>query len=253
MMPKLQLVIPAAGLGSRFTKIGINTPKPLINVKGKPMLVRVIENFDLTKEDDVIVVCMRRDEIPKNLRQFQNSIIPRLRYLEIETLSDGPADSVAKCEKLLDLDAPLIVANSDQYVTADITRFMDAVKDENFDGAILTMQASGNKWSYVAKNDQGLILNVVEKVEISTEATVGIYGWSRAESFFVSHDLQKIADDRVNNEFYVAPTYNYLISNGGKIVGIDIGVHGDAVHGLGTPEDLNVFLSALNFNNYLKE
>jgi len=49
-------------------------------------------------------------------------------------------------------------------------------------------------------------------------------------------------DLRSNNEFYVAPTYNYLIENGFSVETMLIGDHGVAVHGLGTPKDLGDFL-----------
>ena len=49
-----------------------------------------------------------------------------------------------------------------------------------------------------------------------------------------------LADDRVKNEFYTAPTYNYLIKAGKKI-GITL-IQEDQMHGLGTPEDLKEYI-----------
>ena len=47
---------------------------------------------------------------------------------------------------------------------------------------------------------------------------------------------------KTNNEFYVAPTYNFLISQGWTIETSLVGNHGEAVHGLGIPSDLGSFL-----------
>jgi hypothetical protein len=47
--------------------------------------------------------------------------------------------------------------------------------------------------------------------------------------------------DKVNGEYYVAPTYNYLIAEGHKIFAMNVGVVGYSVHGIGTPEDLALF------------
>ena len=49
-------------------------------------------------------------------------------------------------------------------------------------------------------------------------------------------------NQRVNGEFYVAPTYNELISKGHKIGIYNIGSVGSGMYGLGTPEDLEYFL-----------
>jgi len=49
-------------------------------------------------------------------------------------------------------------------------------------------------------------------------------------------------DIRVNNEFYVCPVYNEMILEGMSIK--PFGIKADQMHGLGTPEDLNVFLKS---------
>lgn len=54
--------------------------------------------------------------------------------------------------------------------------------------------------------------------------------------------MQRESGEMVNNEFYVAPSYNFLLNLGHKIDTLDIGDHGGNVHGLGTPEDLAMFL-----------
>ena len=48
---------------------------------------------------------------------------------------------------------------------------------------------------------------------------------------------------KVNNEFYVAPSYQYLIENKLDISTHSVGVHGLGVHGLGIPQDLEHFLT----------
>ena len=93
----------------------------------------------------------------------------------------------------------------------------------------------------------GLVQEVVEKVEISDEATVGIYGWQRAKHFFDSFDRMVSVNDRTNNEFYVAPTYNYLIQQGLNVSAENIGKVEAKVFGLGTPEDLRIFIASDKF------
>ena len=113
------------------------------------------------------------------------------------------------------------------------------------------MNASGNKWSYVLRSENAGIVEVKEKVEISSEATVGIYGWTQSKSFFTSLDSMIIANDRTNGEFYVAPSYNYLIKNNFRVSGFNIGNVESHVHGLGTPEDLEKFITNVELETYL--
>jgi hypothetical protein len=91
---------------------------------------------------------------------------------------------------------------------------------------------------------------VVEKVVVSDEATVGVYGWKSAKIAKNSIAAMKKDGLRVNGEFYVAPSYTYLLKNGGKISTYSAGDVETDVHGLGTPEDLKLFLLNSNVNDF---
>jgi dTDP-glucose pyrophosphorylase len=249
----IQIVIPAAGNGLRFQQAGYKEIKPLIPVNGIPMINWVIGNFDLNESDQIFIIVKSGDQI-ENLREnwFKRSKL-NINFIIINGQTEGPADSVNRARIHLDPELPLIVANSDQYVNVNLNEFLEDVCNSTSAGSILTMQASEDKWSYVARNSYGFVHKVVEKIQISTEATVGIYGWQKANYFFDSFDRMVRVNDRTNNEFYVAPSYNYLIELGFTVSALNIGKVDEKVFGLGTPEDLNKFLSVENFVELAKD
>jgi NDP-sugar pyrophosphorylase family protein len=249
----IQVVIPAAGAGSRFREVGVNTPKPLIPISGIPMIVWVITNFSLFPEDKLVIVCQESDNIKEHLDEFSHLVPCKIEFVEINGLTDGPATTVALAANNLDLDMPVIIANSDQFVSAGLAEFVESVRESRFEGTILTMEASGNKWSYVGRDEFGKITEVVEKQEISSEATVGIYAWSTARRMIEGIEYLKSINLKVNNEFYLAPTYGFLIEKGLSIGTVSVGSHGNAVHGLGTPADLDLFLNHQNFKVFRKQ
>ena len=104
------------------------------------------------------------------------------------------------------------------------------------------MEDDSPKWSYVRTDVNGMAIEVREKVVISNLATCGVYAYSEAALFFEAYDEMVESNDRTNNEFYVAPTYNYLISKQKQILVRDLGKAGLVMHGLGTPEDYEKFL-----------
>jgi len=253
MSSPIQVIIPAAGAGSRFRDFGISTPKPLIEVGGFPMILWVISNFQLMPDDIVIVICQRADNLPANLEKYLPSFASKISFIEIDGLTSGPASTVEIALSQLKKDFPVVVANSDQYVSSNLTEFLLAVRRKEFSGTILTMTATGNKWSYIGRDHHGAINQVVEKEEISNEATVGIYAWADPEILRNALQFLRTNNLLVNNEFYIAPSYNYLISRSLKTGCISVGKHGDKVHGLGTPEDLQEFLIHPRFEDSLKE
>lgn len=241
MSNRLNLILPAAGLGSRFREVGETRPKPLIPVFGIPMIMWVLLNFKLQAADKIWIISQRADQLPQNLEKFLVSLGIELEFIEIDGLTEGPASTVNLVLGQIPDDESVLVANTDQYVFADTASFIQKIRSGSSCGQILTMTASSSAWSYVGRDNEGVITEVVEKVEISNEATVGVYAWHKSEDAKRSFRDTFNRNLRTNNEFYVAPTYNFLISEG-KLIETDlVGEHGIAVHGLGIPKDLELF------------
>lgn len=243
MTKPISLLIPAAGKGSRFSDIGIDIPKPLIPIWDIPMLLWVIANFPLQPLDRVIVLSQSSHAVSTKLNDFLKNVHFAVEFVEIDYWSDGPAHSLEMLLSNIAPDSPVICANSDQFVFDGIDAFTDAVRLGNAQGQILTMEASSNAWSYVGRDADGRVNRVVEKMEISKEATVGVYGWATSKICSDALAWQRAVDQKVNNEFYVAPSYHHLIEHNLEISTHSVGIHGEGVHGLGTPSDLEHFLT----------
>lgn len=244
MTRPVQLLIPAAGKGSRFSVEGFQVPKPLIPVLGIPMILWVISNFNLTRDDETLILCQEGAELPQTLMEYLKNTNLRIKFIEIDYITEGPASSLKILLDQAISEAPIICANSDQYVCQGIDQFIDSVREGKSAGQILTMEASGPSWSYISRDDKGNIVGVVEKKQVSDEATVGVYGWKSKGIALAALNWQQNLNDRVNNEFYVAPTYKYLIDNELEISTTSAGQHGVSVYGLGTPQDLHNFMAS---------
>jgi dTDP-glucose pyrophosphorylase len=109
----------------------------------------------------------------------------------------------------------------------------------NVDGMVFCFNSMHPKWSFVKTNSRNFIIEVAEKNPISDIATCGIYWYKKGKYFVKSAENMISKNIRVNNEFYIAPVYNEMIKEG-KII-IPFYVH--KMHGIGTPEDLNFYLS----------
>jgi NDP-sugar pyrophosphorylase family protein len=249
----INLVIPAAGLGSRFRVTGVSTPKPLICIEGLPMICWVIGNFQLQAEDKIFIISRSADELPKSLSKFLGKFRENVEYIEIDELTDGAATTLELGLSQISTEYPVLSVNSDQYISADLSSFMNLVRSGGCAGQILLMSAKGDKWSYVERDTYGKIINVVEKIQVSDEATVGVYGWRNAQTALGAIKAMKRQNFRVNGEFYVAPAYNYLDEKDNEIVSSNIGDIRTEVHGLGTPEDLEIFIANPNIKMFVEK
>lgn len=233
----LNIVVPMAGRGSRFFDAGYEMPKPLIDINGHPMIEYVVKNITPNQDHRFIFICQEEHIQKYHLDITLNAIAPSCTIIPITYITEGAACTVLLAEQYINVEAPLMIANSDQYVDVDINDYVDSIREN--DGLIMTMPANHPKWSYIQFDNQGYVTLVREKEVISNEATVGIYNFARGNEFVeFAHQMIK-KNIRVNNEFYVAPIYNEMIASGKKIVFKNVG---DKMHGLGVPEDLEKFL-----------
>jgi len=240
MKQKCNILIPMAGRGSRFEEQGYTDKKPFIDVNGKPMIHRVIENLgmEFDKEYMFILICLQEDYDKYDFTQFEK-VIGHNSYdvVILDDVTEGAAQTILQAKHLINDDTPLMTMNSDQLVDWDIERLFEMC--EQFDGVIPCFYGEGNAWSYARTLDNGYVQEVAEKKQISKYATAGYYYWKKG-SDFVKYAEQMIHDNsRTNGEFYVAPVYNWAVRDG-KRVGVFMV---DKCYSLGTPEDLQEYLS----------
>jgi len=239
---KLNVLIPMAGAGSRFAQAGYTFPKPLIEVKGKPMIQVVVENLNI--DANFIYVVQKEHREKYNLDTLLNLITPNCKIVETDGMTEGAACTALLAKEFIDSNAPLFFANSDQFVEWDSNEFLYKMNETNADGGIVTFKSTHPKWSFARVNDKGYVLEVAEKNPISDNATVGFYYWKHGSDFVQYAEEMIEKDIRVNGEFYVCPAFNQAIEHYQKIRTFNI----KKMWGLGTPTDLEYFL-----NNYKGE
>jgi dTDP-glucose pyrophosphorylase len=228
--------MPMAGNGSRFVTAGYTTPKPLIDVNGKPMFVRAIESIGL-EFDDYIFIVLKEHNIKNSIRAYY----PDAKIVELDSLTEGAACSVITADKYLDESDSVCISNCDQLFVWNSSKFEN---QKNNAGMILLFHepTKDSKWSFaVYDNSTAQISQVAEKNPISEYATAGLYYWRNWSVYKQSLQMMIDANDRTNGEFYLCPVYNYTLNMQNQSVS---GIISEDLIGLGTPEDLQKWLDS---------
>ena len=233
----MKIVVPMAGAGSRFETAGYTFPKPLIEVQGEPMIAKVVKNLNL--QGQYIFLVQKTHYEKYNLQGLLTLIAPNCKIVQINGLTEGAACTVLKAKEYINNNEPLIIANSDQYIKWNSFETISSFNHKDADGGILSFTSVHPKHSFAKVDSNGYVTEVAEKNPISNNATVGIYHWKRGADF-VRYAEQMISKNiRTNNEFYICPVYNEAIRDGKKIKINSV----DEMWGMGTPEELNNFLT----------
>ncbi len=235
--PKLNILIPMAGAGSRFEKAGYTFPKPLIEIHGKTMIQWVIESLQV--KGNFIFIVRSDHQKNFNIKHLLKALVPNCKVVETDGVTEGAACTTLLAKKYIDSNNPLLIANSDQFIEWNSGKTMYKFTNKNADGGILIFKSLHPKWSYAKIDKDNFVEEVAEKKVISDNATVGVYYWKKGSDYVSSAESMIKKNIRINNEFYVCPVFNEAISKKKKILIEEI----NKMWGLGTPEDLNYFIS----------
>jgi len=236
----MNILIPMAGRGLRFSSVGYDLPKPLIKIGQYTMLEHAIETLDI--EGNYIFI-VRKYDSPihnKEVESILRKIKPGCKILTIDYVTEGPACSALLAADYINNDQELVIANCDQIMWWSGERFINYVRNNNFDGAVVTYTTNTPKNSYAKVNLKGDVIQIAEKKVISNIGLNGIHYWKKGLDFIDSTKEMMESNDRVNNEYYIAPTYNYMIKDRKKIGFYHI--PNEQHNAVGVPHDLKMFL-----------
>ena len=232
---KPNILIPMAGLGSRFIKEGFKVPKQLINIKDRHLIDISLDCLDYEGCNLIFVV---RDETVYNFHMdelLRKKFGDDIKVVILDKLTDGSVCSCLYAEEYIDNDAPLIIHTLDIEFRPVFNPHI--MNDLDGDGLLLTFKSNSANYSYAKVNENGFVTETAEKKAISNDACVGIYGFKKG-SDFCKYAREMIERDlRTKNEFYISPLYNLLIEDGKKIRTEPV----DKMHVFGTPDEFHFY------------
>lgn len=239
----MKIVIPMAGAGSRFAKVGYNLPKPLIEVNGKTLLEHSIDSFNVPGEFIFITRDMNNPEWNQKISEICKRHRPESVEIRLPNLTNGASETCLAAQELINNDQPLVIYNCDQIFQWNPHEFLEFVARKKPDGAVVLYNNTDPKNSFAEiTNDR--ITRLVEKQAVSNHALVGFHYWAQG-SDFVTSAKQLVEKFHVSGrpECYVSETYNYLLEQGKTILPYHIS--NNKFIPLGTPEDVNKYLGKI--------
>lgn len=226
-----------SGLGSRFSTACFTKPKPFIEVFDDSMIRSVIKNLNFDGAHFIFII-NERQVSAIDFHYHIGTLLDKFTLITVKEVTEGPACSALLAMDSILNDTPLLIANCDQMVhDFDFVKLFEFSLTNNAEGVVGCFISNSPKNSYVKLDEEGKILDVKEKIVISNIATNGIHFWMRGRDFVESAGKMIETGDSFNNEFYVAPSFNYLIKDGKKILPFFYNLH----FPIGTPEDLEYY------------
>ena len=219
----LNVIIPIAGSSDEFTNAGYFYPKPIIEIKGKPMIQWVIESLKTIKNSFKLIFIIKEEHSSKyHLDNTLRLLHPNCEIIQLKEDTKGGLCSVLMTIDSISEEDPMLILNGDQIIHVD---FQDAINkwvSKKVDAGVITFPSVHPRWSYVLENE-GKIIQTAEKNPISNMAVAGCYYFENSQLFFQNAFRTILKDDQVNGSFYISSVLNEYILNNYQVgnIGID--------------------------------
>jgi len=217
-------IFPMAGEGIRFKQSGIFTPKPLLKLSEKyffqvsvEALIPGVRNMSLT-----FVVL----EEHSRLFEMDKIILSTFPTAEIVTLTRPTSGSAETCYLGIQAanlnEGSLVIADCDQWIKGKgFEEMLSALDHEKIDIGFPIFHSQNPSYSYIKRDPEGKILEIVEKKVVSSDAVSGCYGFRSVSLFNEIYESM----DKWGNEKYMSDVVRHGIKRQFRVYGFDLEKH----------------------------
>ncbi len=259
----MNVLMPMAGAGKRFSDVGYKKLKPLIdtterrNGKKYPMVICAMHDLPIEEKDNLIFVV--RTDYGEDISKVISKYYSRVKIIGVDHLTEGQACTCLLAESYIDNEDQLFIGGCDNGMVYDNTRFRTACPDA--DVLIFTCRnneavlSNPNAYGWViTEGDSVNVTGVSVKKAISStplkDHVITSSFWFKRGMDFVrcAHEMID-RDDRINGEFYVDQVIKYCLLDQLVVKVFEI----DRYIGWGTPNDYETYEATIEYwRNFTK-
>jgi dTDP-glucose pyrophosphorylase len=242
----MTVLIPMAGAGKRFADEGYLQPKPLIEVSGKPMIIKAVEA--LPEGDNYFFICRKEHVDENHIDELLEETFTNTKVIDIDYLTEGQASTCMLSYDHVPVDNQLLIGPCDNGMTWNNNKLQELVDDSSVDALIWTFRNNSTvlrnpkMYGWVLVDESNKAQKVSCKIPVSDNpvndhAIIGSFWFRKAEDFYRYTEKMIRKDRRINNEFYVDEVMNELIEDGKSVKVFEV----DKYICWGTPNDLRTY------------
>jgi len=211
----MKAIIPLAGKGTRLRPHTLHTPKPLVEVAGRPVISYILDDLvDHGIREIVFIVGYLREVI----RDYIASEYPQIRaHYVVQETQDGTAGAIKLAEPFADDE--LLILFVDTLFDADLG-LIDGLAP-GYAGVIWAKEVEDyQRFGVVVTRDDGTMQRIVEKPTepISKLANIGLYYIRDYALLFEGINDVLAGDPGPGGEFFLTDAFQYMVDQGGRIL-----------------------------------
>jgi HAD superfamily hydrolase (TIGR01509 family) len=236
----MNIIIPLGGKGERFLREGYLQPKPIIKVLNKELILYVLDTLELHSDDKIFIIYFN-DLDRYNFKDVVAGKYPDVHFIPLNYQTTGAVETIYnglhKIQELSD-NKTCVLLDCDTFYTQDI---LSIVRGRNDNLVFYTKKYDENPiYSYISIDPSNKILEIKEKVKISTNANTGCYVFKNIDQ--LQYYCKHVLDNKItfNGEPYTSCVIDLVIKEH-DFIGYELDE--TKVFSLGTPLELKKFIN----------
>lgn len=236
----MNIIIPLGGKGERFVKEGYLQPKPLIKILNKEMIFYVLDNLELCQDDKIFIIYFSELDKYDFINIFDKKY-PKIIFIPVYYQTIGAVETLyIGLNKIIDMsnNKKCVLLDCDTFYTQDIL----SIARNNPNNLVFYTKKYDEMpiYSYISINSENKILEIKEKVKISSNANTGCYVFNDIEKLL--HYCKYVLDNKItfNGEPYTSCVIDQIIKVE-DFFGYEL--NKENVFSLGTPSELQRFIN----------
>ena len=171
----MNIIIPLGGKGERFYKEGYDVPKPLIKIYDKEMIFYLLDNLKI-HNDDKIYIIYKNDLDNYNFTSIVKEKYPMIHFIPITYQTSGAVETILfglENIRKHSIHKKCVLLDCDTFYKIDILTIIR----EKSSNLVFYVKREHEKpiYSYIELNKINKILDIKEKIKISSNANTGCY------------------------------------------------------------------------------
>ncbi|MGI8404278.1 MAG: sugar phosphate nucleotidyltransferase [Thermomicrobiales bacterium] len=212
----MDIILPAAGFGTRLRPQTWSKPKPLVSVAGKPMMEHILDRLMPYEPSKLVFIT---GYLGDQLETWARSRYPDVELAFVhqpEML--GQTDAVLRTRGVCHNDA--LILYPDALFDADFS----GLADLDVDGVAYTQVIDDPSAYGVAVVEDGKITKLVEKPQepVSNLGLIGIYYLKQIEQLYAAMDEQIRRKIQLKGEYYLTDAIEIMVEDGRRFITRDV-------------------------------
>lgn len=221
----INLIMPMAGRGSRFTKEGFEVPKPLIKINNKPFFYWATQSIRKFVELNSLTFVVLKEHVEKfSIDKHILNYFPEAKIEIIPEVLNGAVLTCIEGIRNINNNNPIIFNDCDHLFSSSLfNSYCNREIFSEIDGALLTFKSDDSKFSYLQCDNYGNVIKTIEKKVVSNDAICGAYYFRNKDIFLEC--TNKYLEICNYSEYFVSGVYNVMAEKGYIIKNFEVDFH----------------------------